>query len=133
VAKPAEPKPEARPSPVASGNTSADVTRAVQSWAAAWSKKDVKAYLGHYAKDFKTPAGESRAKWETDRTQRIDKPGAIAVSVDDVRVAAEGADRATARFRQHYRSATLKTASNKALLLVRQDGRWLILQERVGK
>lgn len=133
--RPAEPKPETKPAPAATtnGNTVADVTKAVHSWAAAWSKKDVKSYLSHYAKDFKTPAGESRAKWEADRAQRIDKPGAISVGVDNVHVTPEGADRATARFRQNYRSATLKTASNKALLLVRQDGHWLIQQERIGK
>lgn len=131
--KAAEPKPAAASAPAPAASTVSDVTKAVQSWAAAWSKKDVKAYLGHYARDFKTPAGESRAKWETDRKQRIDKPGAISVSVDDVRVTPEGADRATARFRQHYRSANLKTASSKALVLVRQDGRWLIEQERIGK
>jgi tetratricopeptide (TPR) repeat protein len=133
--KPAEAKPETRPAPngATGGDAAADVTRAIQSWAAAWSKKDIKGYLGHYAKDFSTPGGESRAKWETDRAQRIDKPGAIAVSVDNVRVTPEGADKATARFRQHYRSATLKTSSNKALLMVRQDGRWLIQQERIGK
>jgi murein L,D-transpeptidase YafK len=127
------PAPTAAAAPAPAANTVADVTKAVQSWAAAWSKKDVKAYLGYYAKDFKTPAGESRAKWETDRAQRIDKPGAILVTVDDVRVTPEGADHATARFRQGYRSATLKTSSSKALLLVRQDGRWLIQQERIGK
>jgi tetratricopeptide (TPR) repeat protein len=133
--KPAEAKPETRPAPngTAAGNAAADVTRVVQSWAAAWSKKDVKGYLGHYAKDFQVPGGESRAKWESDRAQRIDKPGAISVSVDDVRVTPEGADKATARFRQHYRSATLKTSSSKALVMVRQDGRWLIQQERIGK
>jgi len=135
IVKPAEAKPETRPAPngAAGGDAVADVTKAVQSWAAAWSKKDIKGYLGHYAKDFKTPSGESRAKWEDDRAQRIDKPGAIAVSVDNMRVTPEGADKATARFRQHYRSATLKTSSNKALVMVRQDGRWLIQQERIGK
>jgi tetratricopeptide (TPR) repeat protein len=133
-AKPAEPKPELKPVPQpVSGNLTADVTKAVQSWAAAWSKKDVKAYLGHYAKDFIPPGGDSRSAWEAERTQRIEKPGAIAVSVDDLRVTPEGADKATVRFRQHYRSATLKTSSNKALALVRQDGRWLIKQERIGK
>jgi tetratricopeptide (TPR) repeat protein len=140
--KVAEPRPEAKPEPkpepksvpvvVAPTNVVGDVTKAVESWAAAWSKKDVKAYLGHYSKDF-TPPGGSRAKWEAERTQRIDKPGNIAVSVDSISVTPEGAERATARFRQNYRSATLKTSSNKALVLVRQDGRWLIQQERVGK
>jgi tetratricopeptide (TPR) repeat protein len=133
-AKPVEPKPEPKPVPqAAGGNLAADVAKAVQSWAAAWSKKDVKAYLSHYAKDFVPPGGDSRAAWEAERTQRIEKPGAIAVSVDDLRVTPEGADKATVRFRQHYRSATLKTSSNKALALVRQDGRWLIKQERIGK
>jgi Flp pilus assembly protein TadD len=134
--KPVEAKPvEAKPAPTnnTGGNTVADVTKAVQSWATAWSRKDVKAYLSHYAKDFKTPSGESRTKWESDRAQRIDKPGTISVGVDDVHVTPEGTDRATARFRQNYRSATLKTSSNKALVLIRQDGRWLIQQERLGK
>jgi hypothetical protein len=133
-AKPAEPRPEPKPVPAgASGNAAAEAAKAVESWAAAWSKKDVKAYLAHYAKDFKAPGGQSRAQWERDRAARIDKPGAIDVSVGDLRVTPEGADKATARFRQHYRSATLKTSSNKALALVRQDGRWLIEQERIGK
>ncbi len=133
-ARPAEPAPEPKPASAGlSGGAAAEAASAIEAWAAAWSRKDVKAYLAHYAKDFRTPGGESRAKWESDRTQRIEKPGAIDVSVDDVRITPEGADRATARFRQHYRSATLKTSSNKALALVRQDGRWLIQQERIGK
>jgi tetratricopeptide (TPR) repeat protein len=129
-----EPKPASKPAPVAgpTGNVAAEVAKAVESWAGAWSRKDVKAYLGHYAKDFAAPGG-SRAKWEADRTNRIDKPGAIAVSVDSISVAPEGADKAIARFRQNYRSATLKTSSNKTLVFAHQDGRWLIQQERVGK
>jgi hypothetical protein len=49
-----------------------------------------------------------------------------------MQVEAEGANKATARFRQLYRSAKLKTSSRKALVLVRQDGKWLIQQERIG-
>jgi tetratricopeptide (TPR) repeat protein len=136
--KPAETKPaETKPVPpvtAKSANTGAAPDAAiVEHWAAAWSRKDVGAYLAHYARDFQTPGGVSRANWEAERRQRISKPGDIAVSVEDVRVTPEGADKATARFRQNYRSANLKTSSSKALLLVRQDGKWLIQQERVGK
>ena len=63
--------------------------------------------------------------------QRINKPGAIQVSVESLRVTVDG-DTATAKFRQHYKSATLKTSSNKILQLGKRDGKWLILQERVG-
>lgn len=131
-----EPKPEARPAESApatgAGDVAGEVGRAVENWAAAWSKKNVKAYLTHYARDFRTPGGESRSGWEAERTQRINKPGAISVDVDGLRVSADGPDKATVRFRQHYKSATLKTSSNKTLVMVRQDGKWLIQQERVG-
>ncbi len=131
-AKPAEPKPVVTPATKAPGDATADVTRAVEGWARAWSKKDVKAYLAYYARDFKTPDGAARTKWEAERAQRIDKPGAISVGVEGLRVTPEGADKATAHFRQSYKSATLKTSSAKTLALVRQDGKWLIQQERIG-
>jgi tetratricopeptide (TPR) repeat protein len=120
-----------KPGPTPAVDATAEVTRTIDSWAAAWSRKDVKAYLAAYARDFKTPAGESRAQWDAEREKRINKPGAIQVSVESLRVTVDG-DTATAKFRQHYKSATLKTSSNKILQLGKRDGKWLILQERVG-
>ena len=122
-AKPAAEKPAA--------DANADIARAIDLWAAAWSRKDTKAYLAAYARDFKTPGGESRAAWESERQKRIGKPGAIQVSIENLRVSVDG-DTATAKFRQHYKSATLKTSSNKVLLLGKRDGKWQIVQERVG-
>lgn len=142
IEKPAEPpkaaeKPvekaapaPAKPSGDAAGAES-EVIGAVQGWAAAWSKKDVKAYLGYYAPDFQTPNGMPRKTWETERQQRIDKPGKIQVSVADVKVSING-DKATAKFRQDYKSATLSSSAGKTLILIRVGGKWLIQQERVG-
>ena len=125
-AKPVEPtKPPA--------DSVADVVRTIEGWATAWSRKDVKGYLGHYAKDFQTPGGETRAAWEGERSRRIGKPGDIQVGVENLRVTADGADKATAKFRQHYRSAAFKTSTNKVLGMVRRDGKWLIQQEQIGK
>ena len=117
--------------PVAAGN--GEVAGAVEAWASAWSKKDVKVYLSYYAKDFATPKGESRSAWDAERHKRIVKPGNIRVSVDNLKITMEGSDRATARFRQHYQSASLKSSSNKVLALVKRDGKWQIRQERIGK
>ncbi|WIM06677.1 MAG: tetratricopeptide repeat protein [Candidatus Nitricoxidivorans perseverans] len=128
-AKSAEPS-LSKPAPAA---PLAEATKAVESWAAAWSKKDVKGYLDHYAKDFQTPGGESRADWESERSRRIGKPGDIQVSVENLRVTADGPDKAMAKFRQHYRSAAFKTSTNKVLVLIRRDDKWLIQQERIGK
>lgn len=126
ASKPVEKAPE----PVATAGES-DVTRAVQSWASAWSRKDVKAYLASYANDFQTPNGMPRKAWEAERTQRIDKPGKLQVTVDDIKVSLAG-DKATVKFRQHYTSSTLKSSASKTLVLVKSGNRWLIQQERVS-
>jgi tetratricopeptide (TPR) repeat protein len=115
------------------GDTAAEATKMLHAWAAAWSRKDVKAYLAFYAKDFKTPSGQNRAQWEKERALRIDKPGSISVNITDLNIRQEGPERATAHFRQHYQSANLNTASNKVLTLAHHNGRWLIAQERAGK
>jgi len=125
-----EPKPVAEAKPAASGE-SEEVLKAVRAWAAAWAARDVKGYLGHYARSFKTPKGESRADWEKDRDQRIKAAKKIEVGVDNPKVTVQG-DTATVRFRQAYRSDRLKANSPKTLVLARVDGKWLIEQERVG-
>ena len=105
--------------------------QAVRAWAGAWSKQDVNAYLAFYARDFKTPKGETRAEWEAARKQRISTAKKIEVAVDSPKVTLKG-DSAVVTFRQAYRSGSLKINGNKTLHLVRSDGRWLIRQERAG-
>jgi len=139
VAK-AEPAPVAKTETTVPASSAADtkqapegneVEKAVRDWAAAWSNKDVKAYLAAYARDFQTPGGEARDTWEAERTRRINKPEPIQVGVENLQVTVEG-DRATAKFRQNYKSGKLKTAASKTMVFVKRDGRWLIQQERVG-
>jgi Flp pilus assembly protein TadD/ketosteroid isomerase-like protein len=134
IPAPVAAKPVEAPKPAAAKpaeDASTEIAKAVGLWAAAWSRKDVKTYLGAYARDFKTPAGETRAAWDAERQKRINKPGAIQVTFENLRVSIDG-DNATVKFRQHYKSASLKTSSNKVLLMGKRDGKWQILQERVG-
>ena len=109
----------------------ADVTKALLGWANAWSRKDVKGYLAYYASDFQPPNGLTRKAWENERAQRIDKPGKLQVKVDEVKITFAG-DKATARFRQNYTSATLKSSAGKTLVFVKSGSRWLISQERIS-
>lgn len=113
-------------------NQSAAVSKTVQAWATAWSRKDVKGYLAYYARDFEPPKGQNRKAWEDERSQRLSKPGEIDVQIEDLKVTSIDANRATVKLRQNYRSANLSSSSGKTLLLVWQDGKWLIQQERVG-
>jgi tetratricopeptide (TPR) repeat protein len=108
-----------------------DVEAAVQSWAKAWSKKNMQGYLGAYAQGFVPPGGQSRKEWEADRKARILPRNHIEVKVSDLKVSVNG-DRATAKFHQAYNSDNLNTTSRKTLELVKSGGRWLILRESTG-
>jgi tetratricopeptide (TPR) repeat protein len=119
--------------PKAAGDANADVMNAVNDWAQAWSKRDVDAYLAHYAKDFKTPAGESRTEWEKTRRSRIAGAKSIQVAVDSAKVTIQGPDQASVSFQQTYRSDKLNSKNRKTLDLVKADGRWLIREEKAGK
>ena len=132
-----EAKPEPKPEPKQeswgkSGDPESEITSTVDSWLAAWSNKDVKAYLAFYAKDFDTPGNQPRKAWETERTQKVGKPGKIEVTRDKLSIQVAGNDKATARFRQNYKSASFSSGSGKTLVFVKRDGKWQIQQERVG-
>ena len=109
-----------------------EVLRAVNEWAQAWSGNDVDSYLAHYASDFQTPKGESRAKWESDRKTRIAKPRKIQVNIESPKVVFTENNRVRVTFRQNYRSDTLTTSSTKTLVMVKAGDKWLIQQEKVG-
>ncbi|MFN4325364.1 MAG: tetratricopeptide repeat protein [Azonexus sp.] len=143
AAQPAKPAPAATPAatpaPAAAlapppakdipNPASEEVIKAVKAWADAWSRKDMKAYLGAYASDFDTPKGMSRKAWEQEREQRIaGKGGKIAVIVDNPVVTLNG-DKATVKFRQHYKATGLSSSTTKTLVLVRSGSRWLIKEE----
>ena len=132
--KPAEPK-AAEPAPAAKASAGADdeaLVKAVRSWADAWSRKDVPGYLAHYAKDFKTPKGESRSEWEKSRQQRISAPKKIEVEIDAPKVSISGDKTASVSFRQTYRSDIVKATGTKTLVMVKTNGKWLIREERVN-
>lgn len=119
--------------PEPKADATADVLKAVNGWAQAWSSRDVPGYLGHYARDFKTPAGESRGDWENSRRARISGAKTISVGVESPKVTMKGPQEASVTFRQTYRSDKLKTRSRKTLELVQTDGKWLIKEEKAAK
>jgi tetratricopeptide (TPR) repeat protein len=141
-----EAAPNAKPAATASKAAAAPASRAVaeptasiedeikktlSGWAQAWSRKDAGAYLAYYAKDFATPRGVSRTKWETVRRDRITAPKSISVSLTAIQVQSSSATRAVATFRQQYRSDLFTGSSRKTLEFVKSDGRWLIQRESI--
>lgn len=136
--KPATGKPvvtasRAEPTPVAAtpatkpAAASTGVESAIASWAQAWSKRDVDAYLAAYASDF-AGSGMTRSSWEAQRRARVGGPKHIDVQVSDLKVDQQG-DTASATFRQAYRSDRLSSTVTKTLELALKNGEWRIVGE----
>lgn len=102
----------------------------IDDWIDAWSKKDVSHYLSIYATDFHLPHRKSRADWARERQSRIVKPASIKASYADLQTAINE-ETARIRFRQTYVSDMINATDTKELDMVRRDGRWLIVSERV--
>ena len=115
------------------GASSEDVLKTVHDWAAAWSAKNSKKYLSFYAREFKTPDGESRGAWEKQRQERIAAPKSIHVEIKDAKVKFAEGNRATVNFKQFYRASHLHTSASKTLVLVKSGDKWLIAEEHAGK
>ena len=125
-----------QPAPVKAATTdvhTATIIQAVREWAAAWSAQDIKRYFAAYAKDFKTPDGESMQKWRATRTSRIQHPAFIQVAIDQPEIDFKDEVHARVTFIQTYRASHLKSVSRKTLLLVHAGKKWLIQEEHSGK
>ncbi len=126
----AAPAPAPAPAPTkAASSANDDILKAMNAWADAWSRKDMRAYLNAYSQDFDTPKGMNRKAWEQEREQRIaGKGGKISVSFDSPQITVNG-DKATAKFRQHYKATGLSSSTTKTLIFVRNGSKWQIKEE----
>ena len=115
-----------------SNSASKEVEAVVKSWAAAWSARDVKSYLGMYGKDFVPPGAMSRSAWEEERRQRISSKSSITVKLENLNITVNGS-KATVKFRQDYKANGLAVSSKKVLELTKNGDHWHIAQEAVAK
>jgi len=130
--KPAIATPAAPIQPTGTSAATEDsVKAAVLAWAKAWAARDVAGYLAAYAPTFETPDKLSRAAWEAQRKERIERQKSIIVDVTFKSAKVTGTE-AVVVFRQAYRADTIKSDNTKTIRLVRVGSRWLIQYERAG-
>jgi tetratricopeptide (TPR) repeat protein len=128
-AKPTETHTAAPAAAASPADQTSDVIAAVDSWAKAWSNKDVAGYLAHYSPNFEPADQQSRDEWESTRRSRVGGPKFIKISIVTPKVAFSSDDTATVSFQQGYRSDTIDSVGHKTLKMVKSDGHWLIVQE----
>ena len=121
---PASFAPAARPDP-----SRPSPRAAVERWASAWSDQRVGDYLDAYASTFDVPEGFDRDAWELHRTERIERPESIEVTLDALEIVASGPDSATVRFHQAYVAGAYRDHVTKTLALIWEEGYWRIARE----
>jgi tetratricopeptide (TPR) repeat protein len=126
-------QPSVAPASVTNAMSSRDIDTAVNTWAKAWSNRDMKGYLGSYAKDFTPNSKQSHDAWQEERKARIMGKSFISVKLSSVNVSMSlNGSAATVKFKQDYKADSLATSSRKTLEMVKSGDRWLITKEIAG-
>jgi ketosteroid isomerase-like protein len=121
------------PSPPVPTEVSAepDLRAALESWAKAWSARDVEAYLAAYGAEFAPADGTGREQWEQTRRARLQQSGFIRVSLADLKVVEHGPEHAQLSFDQHYESDAFNDDVRKTLIMKKVGADWKIVEETV--
>ena len=113
----------------AAGTTAGSPEDAVSGWAKAWSERDGAGVASFYSQSFETQgqtAGGSAA-WIEQRRKEVSAGAVPSAALEELKVAPQGPDRRIATFTQRFGT----TAVHKELTLVRENGAWRIITERV--
>ncbi|CAN4268445.1 Tetratricopeptide repeat [Methylophilaceae bacterium] len=109
-----------------------ELSAAVNSWAQAWSTKDLDRYFASYGASFKPAKGQSRKAWEEQRKERINKPSKIRVSLSKIKISVADSNNARVRFKQSYRADGKPIHATKTLIMKKEGDNWYIQQENAS-
>jgi adhesin transport system outer membrane protein len=127
-AVPVPTQPASRPAATAPADEQT-VRLAMETWRAAWARRDLDAYLDSYAPNFTPANGVTRDEWEKRRRNIVGKSRGVQLALVNPQVTVQG-NRATATFVQQYRSASYEDVVTKTLEWQREGGRWRIVSEQ---
>jgi ketosteroid isomerase-like protein len=101
---------------------------ALETWAKAWSAKDLDKYFAAYSPNFEPPKGQQRKEWEADRKARISSKSAIKVQIKDIAVKWDD-KKAIVTLTQSYQADEINATGKKVFDMVQESDQWLILRE----
>jgi hypothetical protein len=107
-----------------------EIMNFLNGWAQSWSSQNVDAYLSHYAEEFLPRSGVSRQAWEQQRRNRLAKPSAIKVSLDNFTLVENSGDRLLVDVEQSYSSDVYSDLTRKRFELRREGSDFKIVDER---
>lgn len=104
-------------------------------WKDAWEKSagrdgDIIEYLNFYSEHFKSGRFD-KSRWKKDKSLKNKRKSWIKIGISDVRITGPDRDnRVAVNFTQDYRSSNYSVRSEKELVLIRENGTWVIVLEK---
>jgi hypothetical protein len=113
----------------AAGTAAGSPEDSVSEWAKAWSERDSVGVASFYSQSFASagPNGSGSAAWIEQRRKEVSAGAVPSATLEDLKVVPQGSDRRVATFTQRFGT----TAVHKELTLIRENGAWRIIAERV--
>jgi adhesin transport system outer membrane protein len=97
-------------------------------WVAAWSSKNISAYMGFYAPNFLASKG-SLDQWRAQRQKLVGREGPIRLQISELSTTVISATEVETQFRQRYESKAYSDDTTKVLRWALRDGTWWIIKE----
>jgi len=132
TARSAAPIAQPTPPPVRSSTAVENTPQviAMRQWLAAWQSKQLDAYFASYVAGYQGDLA-SQSAWQKARSTRITSKTKININAYDVSVTPIDAQQMQVSFTQAYVSPKFTNLVKKTLLMVNNNGRWLIAKETV--
>lgn len=105
-----------------------NIKNLINTWAKAWSAKDIKQYGDCYAKNFISQGGATLQNWLKYKKRLNKKYDFIQISIDNL-VIKKDRNKIKAHFIQTYVSSGYRSVGSKRLELIREKGLWKIYRE----
>ncbi|MBK6649009.1 MAG: tetratricopeptide repeat protein [Betaproteobacteria bacterium] len=106
-----------------------EIMNMVESWAAAWSRRDLVEYSSYYSPQFKAANGMPRDSWSLYKKNIINHAKFIDVRVNIKQIKILK-NKAWVQFSQRYRSDIYSDSARKEMKLISEDGVWKIIGEK---
>ncbi len=116
------------PSVSSSAVENAPSVMGMRQWLAAWQSKQLDAYFASYVPGYKGDTATSDA-WQKARAQRINTKTKISINAYDVAMMPLDAQQVQLDFTQAYVSNSFVDITRKTLVMINNNGRWLIKKE----
>jgi cobalt-zinc-cadmium efflux system membrane fusion protein len=114
----------------AASDTHESALSALENWRHAWESKDMAGYLAAYVADFHGDQS-SRDAWVKQREARINKPIDLDIRISDAQVEPVDDSQVRVQFRQLYQAGGYHATALKSLLMILEQGKWLIQEEHI--